>query len=269
MKFRTMVKTLVNCGLKKVNLSMYHANYALLVQNEKKKLIQELHGAFSTKIFPQMGTSNSRDDLLAALIGTSVSEGLYILNYLNQSLTIEGDVCEFGVAQGATSTLLANEIMQTEKDLWLFDSFQGLPKPTEKDQLIDDIYGLGTMEKYEGTMCHRVDEVKTRLKAIGFAEKRTHFVEGFIEETIKREPLPHKVCFAYVDFDFYEPIVTALDFLHNCLSVGGTVIIDDYGFFSSGAKAAVDEFMVKMGPRYELIEPLPFAGHFCIITKRN
>jgi O-methyltransferase len=40
----------------------------------------------------------------------------------------------------ATSALLANEIRSTERTLWLFDSFKGLGKPSEKDLLIDDIF---------------------------------------------------------------------------------------------------------------------------------
>jgi hypothetical protein len=36
-----------------------------------------------------------------------------------------------GIAQCATSALIANEISSSKKNLWLFDSFKGLPKPTE------------------------------------------------------------------------------------------------------------------------------------------
>ncbi len=72
--------------------------------------------------------------------------------HLNRALGLDGDVCEFGVAQGATSALIANEIRGTEKDLWLFDSFEGLPKPTDHDILIDDIFNLGSIDRYQGTM---------------------------------------------------------------------------------------------------------------------
>lgn len=69
---------------------------------------------------------------MAKLLGTQISEAMYILVFLHRSLELDGDVCEFGVAQGATSALLANEIRTTQKNLWLFDSFKGLPKRNGK-----------------------------------------------------------------------------------------------------------------------------------------
>jgi hypothetical protein len=111
--------------------------------------------------------------------------------------------------------------------------------------------------------------VLQRLGVVGFPRDRTMIVPGFIEETSKREPLPKTVCFAYVDFDFYEPIQVALDFLAPRMPVGGTIVVDDYGFFSSGAKTAADEFVAKMGGKYSLMVPPKFAGHFCTLRKAS
>src|SRR5450755_2563393 len=87
------------------------------------------------RLFPNP-VPEGRSELLAKLLGTQLSEAVYIINCLHRSLKLPGDVCEFGIAQGATSALLANEIRDTDKLLWLFDSFEGLPTPTEKDSLI-------------------------------------------------------------------------------------------------------------------------------------
>ena len=88
-----------------------------------------------------------------------------------------------------------------------------------------------------------IDSVSAKLKDIDFPQSRTKIIPGFIDETIKSFNLPKKVCFAYVDFDFYEPIRTALNFLDTVLTINGFIMIDDYGFFSAGAKDAVDEFV--------------------------
>ncbi|HAJ58570.1 MAG TPA: hypothetical protein DCP31_04310, partial [Cyanobacteria bacterium UBA8543] len=133
--------------------------------------------------------------------------------------------------------------------------------------LIDDIFNLKSMESYEGTMSCPVEMVESRLKAISFPDSRVRIVPGFIEETINSPNLPTKVCFAYVDFDFYLPILTTLKFLHHHLSIDGTVIVDDYDFFSSGAKTAVDEFLQEYPGNYKIIKPYKFAGHFCILRK--
>lgn len=210
-----------------------------------------------------------RSELLAQLLGTQLPEAIYVINYLHQSLKLPGDVCEFGVAQGATSALLANEIRHTEKLLWLFDSFEGLPRPTEKDTLIHDIFSLGTMEKYAGTMAYGADEVLERLRAISYPPARVKIVPGFIDNTISQGDLPERVCFAYVDFDFYEPILIVLNYLNEHLSRAGCIVVDDYGFFSSGAATAVNEFLAAHSSEYDLVLPDESAGHFVILCKRT
>lgn len=210
-----------------------------------------------------------RSELLAQLLGTQLPEAIYVINYLHQSLKLPGDVCEFGVAQGATSALLANEIRHTDKLLWLFDSFAGLPKPTAKDTLIHDIFSLGAIEKYAGTMAYGVNEVLERLRAISYPPARVKIVPGYIESTISGADLPERVCFAYVDFDFYEPILIVLNYLNEHLSRGGSIVVDDYGFFSSGAQTAVDEFLAAHSVQYDLVLPDESAGHFAILCKRT
>ena len=233
-------------------------------------MVNELHGGLRELMFRDLPAREGRRELLAQLVGTPVSEAMYILAYLNKALAANGDVCEFGVAQGATSALLANEIRQTSKQLWLFDSFEGLPAPTEKDVLIDDIFGLGSIDKYKGEMASPADMVKARLDAINFPASRARLVPGFIEETVKSAELPEKVCFAYIDFDFYEPILTALRMLRSRLAPDGAIVIDDYGFFSAGAKTAVDEFVAEEHGAFELIMPSEFAAEstpFCILQR--
>lgn len=230
------------------------------------ELIDEMERNFSEILndFPQ---NHKRRDLIAGLYGTGVSEAMYLVYYLNKALILNGDVCEFGIANGATSSLIANEIKKTKKNLWLFDSFKGLSKPTKKDRLINDIFGLGSMDKYEGTMSYGKDEVLLRLGKINFPKKRTRVVEGYIEKTINNINLPQKVCFAFIDFDLYEPIKTGLKFLDKALVKGGYVIVDDYGYFSAGAKKAVDEFLDESKSKYIIINPKKFAGYFCILQK--
>lgn len=232
-----------------------------------KTLIQEMQGCLTELIFPELPPCDGRVELMAELLGSQGSKAMYILGFLHKSLKLEGDVCEFGVAQGATSALLANEIRTTQKNLWLFDSFKGLPKPSGKDLLINDIFNLGSMDKYKGTMCCQVDEVKSRLKDISFPFSRVKIVPGFIEDTINCANLPGEVCFAYVDFDFYNPTLIVLKFLARHLVSNGIAIVDDYGFFSSGVKTAVDEVMQLRLGYSEMILPYKFAGRFCILRK--
>ena len=230
-------------------------------------LVRELHDVLRARQFPALPEQPGRIELLARLLGTGISEAMYVLAELHATLSDPGDICEFGVAQGATSALLANEIRATDKQLWLYDSFTGLPKPSPQDQLKDDIFGLGSMDRYEGQMRCDAAEVETRLAQIGFRVARYHVRAGMVDETLREGEGPATVCFAYVDFDFYAPIAHTLAYLDRHLSPNGRIVVDDYDFFSTGAKTAVDEFVQQQGGRYEFVLPEPFAGKFCILRR--
>lgn len=264
-----LVKRLVNGILSPVGFQLKRKRNPSLFAKDPQylALVGEMEDVFRHFLFTDLPDRPRRTELVSQLIGTQVCEAFYILSALNRALGLEGDICEFGVAQGATSALLANEIRESRKSLWLFDSFEGLPAPTAKDELIDDIFNLGTMAAYEGKMACSATEVRQRLDVIDFPSDRVVVVPGFIEETSKRARLPEQVCFAYIDFDFYEPILIALELIDSRLALGGTVIVDDYEFFSSGAKTAVAEFLDGRSGRYELTVPPTFAGHFCLLRK--
>ena len=231
-------------------------------------LVREMHDALRALHFPRLPDCKGRTELLARLLGTGISEAMYLLSELHASSGDAGDICEFGVAQGATSALLANEIRESNKQLWLYDSFAGLPKPSPKDQLKDDIFGLGSMEKYEGQMRCDAAEVETRLAQIGFPKERYRVRPGFVHDSLREGNGPERVCFAYVDFDFYEPIAHALDYLDRHLTPNGRIVVDDYDFFSTGVKVAVEEFLARPGRRYDFALPEAFAGKFCMLRKR-
>jgi hypothetical protein len=215
-----------------------------------------------------------RIKLMARLIGTPPTEAYFIVQALSNCKNINGDVCEFGVAHGDTSALIANEIkLSGNKTLHLFDSFEGLPKPSEKDELKDDIFSLGNMAAYAGTMSSPEGMVIARLKAISFPAQMYLIHKGFIEQLIHKDNnLPKEICFAYVDFDFYEPIKITLKYLHTTTVRGAIIIVDDYDYFSTGSKRAVDEFLEEKNSAekcYECVVPNTQYGHFAILTKRE
>ena len=53
--------------------------------------------------------------IIRELKGTSLVESLKILQSINETQNLKGDICEFGVAQGKTSKLMAYLIKDTEK----------------------------------------------------------------------------------------------------------------------------------------------------------
>ena len=227
----------------------------------------EIEALYREFVFPEMPRRDNRAALLNNLVGTSIGEGIHVVHYLHKSMSIPGDICEFGVAQGATSRLMANEIAESERKLWLFDSFEGLPAPSPQDRLIHDIFGLGSMGAYKGTMASPETAVLEKLESIKFPKRRAVLKKGWVKETIKTGDLPQQVAFAYIDLDFYDPIKDALLFVDLIMPVGGHIIVDDYGWFSEGAQTAVDEFVASTKQRFSFRLPLSSAGHFCILSK--
>ncbi len=233
------------------------------------KTIRELRYILESQLESLGDEKEDEIELISRLDGTQPTEAYYIINSLNEVSGIEGEVCEFGVAQGFTSALIANTIRDSKKKLWLYDSFEGLPMPTEKDELIDDIFQLGDIREYHRTMKHSQNSVISQLDWVNFPSERVNIIPGFIEDLNSLEKFPERVSFAYIDFDFYEPIKIALNKLNDVLGEGAKVIVDDYGFFSSGVKSAVDEFLDENTGSYIFELPLKSAGKFCILTRKS
>jgi len=262
-KLRFLLNKVLNTfGIQTIRI--YELTY---ITEKHQEAVRELVDLLREILFINLKPDVKRNELLTQLYGTSVGEAMYILYYLNKTFEIEGDICEFGIANGSTSTLIANEIQKnTSKHLWLFDSFQGLSKPTAEDILIDDIFNLGSMQMYESTMSYSDSYVRAKIKKINFPQKRTHIIPGFIEDTIGKK-LPNRASFAYIDFDLYNPTKVTLEHLDKIMSKGGYIVVDDYNYFSKGVKIAVDEFIKKNKNDYKLILPRKFTGKFCIINK--
>jgi O-methyltransferase len=213
------------------------------------RVFDNLASGYAAELEQQRGIKLASDDetrnpLLARLLGTLPIEAFEIIAALAATSNEPGDVCEFGVAQGETSALIAEHIRADGRSLHLYDSFKGLPTPTSEDVLTHDIFGLGSMAAYEGQMAVPISAVQARLGAIAFPLERVTIHEGFVTpDFVYSGELPDRVSFAFVDFDLYEPIKTVLAAIEPRLTAEAVVIVDDDGHFSAGAQRAVDEFI--------------------------
>ncbi|MEU5547964.1 TylF/MycF/NovP-related O-methyltransferase [Streptomyces sioyaensis] len=230
------------------------------------RVVRELHDVYIEHVFPDLRAREGRLSLLPQLIGTEIGEAMFLLNWLQMAQDSGlGDIVEMGVAQGATSALLANEITDSDRHLWLYDSFQGLSRPTVEDKLIDDFEHRGSMERYQSAMSFPERLVQQRLASVGFSDTRTHIIAGFIGPEVKE--LPESVAFGYLDFDLYEPILTGLRLLGPKTRPGSVLMVDDYGYFSSGPEQAVKEF-ISEDTRFDLVVGPRSAGSFCALLRR-
>ena len=58
-------------------------------------------------------------ELLVERCGTTIGEALYLLEGIRKTKHLPGHICEFGIAQGATSVQIAYMIQDTDKHLYL------------------------------------------------------------------------------------------------------------------------------------------------------
>jgi O-methyltransferase len=164
---------------------------------------------------------------------------------------IAGDIVECGVWRGGSvhavaRTLLAEGI--TYREIHLFDTFEGMTEPTEKDVRSDgrpaaEMLAGATRTQWVWAVASRQD-VEAGLRTLDYPYERFHLVQGPVESTIP-EHAPERIALLRLDTDWYESTRHELEHLYDRLVPGGVLIIDDYGSWQ-GSKEATDEFLARL-----------------------
>ena len=164
---------------------------------------------------------------------------------------LAGAIVECGVWRGGSSMAAALMLAQlgcADRDLFLFDTFEGMSPPTSQDRRARDAADAGALlsssSRQDKIWCYSpLDEVRANLASTGYPEARVFFVQGRVEDTIP-EQAPERIAILRLDTDWYESTRHELEHLFPRLAVGGVLIIDDYGAWE-GARRAVDEFIAR------------------------
>lgn len=204
--------------------------------------------------FPSDFDFSERENILAVRKFTMTSlERLVSLSRAVEYLAsnkIDGDIVECGVWRGGSMMLVARKLIQMgdrDRSLYLFDTFDGMSEPGEKDISMDNIKAqalLDQSDKYHGqnVWCYSpLDEVRSNMTKTGYNPDKIFFVKGKVEDTLPH-PDVRKIALLRLDTDWYESTLHELETLYDKLVTGGILIIDDYGHWS-GSKKAVDEFI--------------------------
>ena len=162
---------------------------------------------------------------------------------------IPGAIAECGVFKGGSIVVILRTLLMigaSDRDVFLFDTFEGMPAPEDKD-----VYYTGdrasTLFKFFGgnnTNSNWVradlDSVRERVLATGYPKERIHFVKGMVEDTLPQYA-PEQIALLRLDTDFYKSTKHELAHLYPRIARGGFLILDDYGVFR-GAQQAADEY---------------------------
>ena len=208
-------------------------------------------------------------------------------NLSSSEAFVHGAFVECGVWRGGTSMAMiyADAGMArprgkpSNRDFWLFDTFEGMPPPTAEDGTKAH-NKLANPKKVKARDAARWTNggdgsaytasdgtkrwnygprhiVEANVKSTGVDMNRVHFVQGKVEDTLHRDApsfasLPARIALLRLDTDFYTSTKAEFAVLAPRLVIGGVLIVDDYCRWQ-GARTATDEYLKEHGHEFEII----------------
>lgn len=257
MKMKAIAKQYIRKQLNKRGFDIVKINTERIWPTD----FDELHRSIIQKVEPFTMTTQER-------IFGLIEAVKYIVNN-----NIEGDIVECGVWKGGSMLAIAEMLVQlgqTDRKLFLYDTFEGMSEPTEEDisfanqkageMLKEDkdkennlVWAYSTLETVQQTMA-----------LTSYPKTQINYVKGKVEETIP-STLPGQIALLRLDTDWYESTRHELEHLFPRLVKNGVLIIDDYGFWK-GARKAVDEYVAEHKIRI-LLNRLDDTGRIAIKTE--
>lgn len=175
---------------------------------------------------------------------------------------VPGDFVECGVWRGGSAGIMAQVLRKfdssRQRKLHLFDSFEGLPEPTEIDGTHAAQYsgGVNSGALKSVHMCEaEIGFVRELLfDKLNFPESRARLYQGWFQDTIPQLGNdPSQIAVLRLDGDWYDSTKICLNHLYDRVPSGGLIILDDY-FAWEGCKVATDEFRDARGITDKLIQ---------------
>lgn len=170
---------------------------------------------------------------------------------------IPGALVECGVWRGGSAMAMAltlQAMRAAPRDIFLFDTFEGMTPPGPEDNLASDGRSAAEIAQEKGgnpdhwiVACAALEEVRTNMFSTGYPRERLHFVQGDVLRTLdQRDTGP--LALIRLDTDWYESTKRELEVLFPRLVPGGVLIVDDYGSWQ-GARKATDDYIADKGLR--------------------
>ena len=169
---------------------------------------------------------------------------------------VPGGLVECGVAQGGSALLIAlvnQKFGDGTRRLWLFDSYEGLPEPTQED-FKNGKTGEHVRPLPKGSCLGTIEEVSRLLfDQHKLVRRDIELVKGWFQDTLpKTRGDVGPIALLRLDGDWYESTKVCFDMMFDQVSEGGFVILDDY-FTCYGCKRATDEFLAARGKGYPIV----------------
>ena len=184
---------------------------------------------------------------------------------------IQGSFAECGVWLGGSvlaMIMALQELDVDDRDIYLFDTFEGMTAPTEHDVSSLDPPALQTWTEANAknerawpemfsSKVFNEETVRETVLSTGYPPERVHLIRGPVEMTLP-DNAPQSLALMRLDTDWYESTLHELRHLYPVLADAGVLIIDDYGHWD-GARRAVDEYFGSSAPPI-LLNRIDYTG---------
>lgn len=165
---------------------------------------------------------------------------------------VPGDLIEAGVWRGGAAILMRAVLAAhgvCDRKVWLADSFEGLPAPDPGKYPGDE----GLNFHLDRNLAVGVEEVQANFARYGLLDDEVRFLVGWFKDTLPSAPI-EQLAVVRLDGDLYESTMNAIEALYPKLSVGGYLIVDDYGnrWFSKACRQAIIDYRTS----HHITEPI-------------
>lgn len=184
-------------------------------------------------------------------------QSLAVQCHLKEVEQIPGIFIEAGCALGGSSILMGL-LKQPARRFFIYDVFEMIPPPTGDDTkdvharysviVNGNAHGIGG-DAYYGYIENLYETVLQNLDKFGIQPSASNIslVKGRVQDTLC---LDEPVAIAHIDVDWYEPVMTCLSKIFPRLSLGGTIILDDYHSWG-GCRKATDEYLTQIEGQFQ------------------
>jgi O-methyltransferase len=184
---------------------------------------------------------------------------LYQLVQRANAMRLPGAIVECGVWNGGSAAImgLANQddsYHRMTRTIWLFDSFEGVPRPGEQDGKQEREGFFEGWNKGHIAMVHRI------FAKLGVPMDHVRIVRGWFDATLQTAPID-RIAILHIDSDWYDSVKIVLDTFYDRVVPGGFIILNDYGAWQ-GCNRALADFIVERGLQdvpLTVVEPMTGA----------
>ncbi|HCW00096.1 MAG TPA: macrocin O-methyltransferase [Acidimicrobiaceae bacterium] len=231
----------------------------------RRRYLDLMAGCLCRDLFPEMepdveiaARSEGRDWPASAetMIGRRRLDNLVDCLTMVLDNDVPGDLMETGVWRGGATVLMRGALAawgDDNRSVWVADSFRGLPPPDAETWPADKGVDLSEVE----ALAVSRPEVEASFARYGLLDSQVRFLEGWFADTLPTAPI-ERLALLRLDGDLYQSTWEALENLYPKLSVGGILIVDDYGAFEP-CRQAVEDYRARCNIS-DVVVPVDWTG---------